>query len=57
VSTVLVELTEEERDAVVHVLGYGMYQARLDKVALPMETREAVQKLRDAEPTEKERVR
>lgn len=49
-STVLVELTEEERDAVVHVLGYGMYQARLDKVVLPTATREAVQKLRDAEP-------
>lgn len=49
-STVLIQLTEEERDAVVHVLGYGIYQARRDKVVLPAEVRDAVSKLRDAEP-------
>jgi hypothetical protein len=51
VSTVLIQLTEEERDAVVHVLGYGIYQARLDKVVLPAQVRDAVAKLRDAEPS------
>lgn len=52
-STVLVELTEEERVALCDLCR----GARLRGSTLSAAAREAIRKLRDAEPNEKERVR
>lgn len=49
-STVLVEFTEEERDALLELASHGMAALKEYRLEPRAVDREAVQKLRDAEP-------
>lgn len=57
-STVLVEMTDEERDALHDLCVYGSEKFEEENGLRPSTLeRSAMAKLRDAEPTDKERVR